>query len=156
ERANASWTTRRRLPPRHTMRRLAIYAAYILFDGLVVAIAYGLALVLRFDADVPGPYLARFVLLMPLLALLSVFVNSLFGMYWRGWRYAGFHDALALMQAVGVSTLLILVGDVALFGGERPFPVGVIPVAGMCVLAGMGVGRFRHRLVQEAVTAVTR
>src|SRR5215210_7633048 len=100
----ASGMLRRSAVPRRLLHRALTYGLFALFDGSVVAAAYAAIFWLRFDGDVPGGFATRLPMVLVLLIPLYLIVNHLFGMYWRGWRYAGLHDAMMLAVAVSVST----------------------------------------------------
>ncbi|MBI4492097.1 MAG: polysaccharide biosynthesis protein [Chloroflexi bacterium] len=141
---------------RRTFRRVATWALFVLFDGLVVAGAYAIALQLRFDGPVPTAYTIRLREALPAVVATYVATSLLFRMYWRGWRYASMYDALALAQAAVLSTGLVFIVDAVVFSLVHPIPLSVVPVGGLFALLGMGVIRFRHRLLQEVVVALRR
>jgi FlaA1/EpsC-like NDP-sugar epimerase len=131
------------------VRRMVVYAAFLLFDSLVTGVAYTVALWLRFGGRIPQVYAERLPGLVAELIPLYVGANVLLHMYWRGWRYAGLQDALALLRAASLSTAIFFLVDTALSPVDHTIPAGVVPIGGLLTLAGMAVARFRHRLVQE-------
>jgi FlaA1/EpsC-like NDP-sugar epimerase len=143
-------------PRRRRAIRHAAYALSILFDGVAVVCAYGLGLLFRFGGRVPETYALRFVAVSSVLAVIYVTANVLLRMYWRGWRFASVQDALALSQAVGIATCVAIVADMAIFPLDHPLPVSIFPAGGVFALAGMGLGRFRYRLLQYAAVALNK
>ncbi len=135
-------------------RRLGTYVAFALADSLIVAIAYFLALQFRYEGAVPDWRLAIFPIVALILAALHVSSNLLTRMYWRGWRYASLHDALALGQSVALASGLALVIDALL--SWRPLPLTVVPVGGLLALVGMGLARFRGQIYQELAVTLSR
>jgi FlaA1/EpsC-like NDP-sugar epimerase len=131
------------------VRRMVVYAAFLLFDSLVTGVAYSVALWLRFDGRVPQPYAERWPVLVAEVVPVYVGANLLLHMYWRGWRYAGLQDALALLRAVSLSTAFFFLIDTVLSPSDHTIPAGVVPIGGLLTLGGMALARFRHRLVQE-------
>ena len=136
-------------PLRRALRRTATYGLFALFDGAVVIAAYCVALWLRFDGYVPMMFIDNLVAIVLALAVLHVIVNHFLGMYWRGWRYAGLHDALLLALAVGISTAIAFIVSGILLANYRPMPRSVIMVACVLVYFGMVLGRFRYRFSQQ-------
>jgi FlaA1/EpsC-like NDP-sugar epimerase len=130
-------------------RRGLVYAIYVLFDGSVVIGAFALALMLRFGGRVPAVYAARLPVVALALAAVYIGANLRLGIYRRWWRYAGVDDALALARAVAISTGLALLADAALEPTDHPLPISVLPIGGLFVLLGMGLGRVWRRLVKE-------
>ncbi len=138
-------------------RLLWSYALFLLGDGLIVGGAFGIGLLLRFDGQVPPHYAARFPLVALALIALYIGANRLLGIYWRGWRYAGLYDVVALGQAVGLATAVAYVVNAVLYVDEyHPLPLGVVPIGGVLTFVGTTVVRFRHRLVQTLVVAFTK
>jgi FlaA1/EpsC-like NDP-sugar epimerase len=141
---------------RRILRRTGTYGLFALFDGLVVIASYWTALWLRFDGDVPDMFIERLPAIMLALAVLHFVVNHWLGMYWRGWRYAGLHDALMLAIAVAISTAVVFVVSGILMASYRPVPRSVVMVACVMVFFGMALGRFRHRLSQQLRATFSR
>jgi FlaA1/EpsC-like NDP-sugar epimerase len=134
---------------RRLLHRASISALFALFDTLVIVAAYVAALRLRFDGWVPPSLADAYPGVLFAVVGVHLAVNQTFRMYWRGWRYAGFVDALLLAAAVGVSTTIVFIVSGIIMADNRPIPRSVVPVAGTLVFMGMGLGRFRHRLSQQ-------
>jgi FlaA1/EpsC-like NDP-sugar epimerase len=134
------------------LRGVAKYGPAALLDALIVSCAFVLALLLRFDGDVPPDYSLRLVFV--LVAVIPTYfgVSLLLGLYWRSWRYASVHDAMVLTEAVVIATALISVPNAILV--PHPVPLSVPNVAGIFALLGMGVVRFRHRLLQDLLVTI--
>ncbi len=130
-------------------------AGQVLIDGCVVALAWWLAFVLRFDSGVPDRYrtLLWGTILFVVPAKLIVF--ALFRMYHKLWRFVDQKDFEAIFQAVAICTAGLVV---ALFlftpGGTDP-PRGVIALDFLLTLAGVGGTRFlvRTMLVERSFRA---
>jgi FlaA1/EpsC-like NDP-sugar epimerase len=98
----------------------------------------------------------RFGAIAAILAIIYVSANVGLGVYWRGWRFAGVQDALALSQAAALATCVAVIADVAIFPLDHPLPLSVFPPSAVFALAGMGLGRFRYRLLQYAAAALSK
>src|SRR4051812_35202517 len=94
-------------------------------DGALIALAYYLAFVLRFDNSVPHRYadLLGGTILLVVLGKLLIF--SAFGLYHKLWRFIDQKDFERVVQAVLVSTLVV-VGAFFLWPGETNPPRGVV------------------------------
>ena len=123
--------------------------SYMAYDGLVVLLAVCIALELRFGGRVPADYLERLPLALCGFVISFVSVNQLTHMYWRGWRYAGVQDALALSQAVAIGSVLALAFLVLNEPADHLLPISIVPLCGLIALGGMGVARFRIRIAQS-------
>ncbi len=125
-------------------RRLRTYGPAILLDVLAVLLAFETGVILRF-IDTPELSTALRQMLLPslLAAMIYAVVSYCFGLHRRLWRYASLPEALTLVQAVAVSTLLIGVLDMVDYG---PL-IGVasdIPMVGSVVSGAPSLTRLVH------------
>ena len=117
-----------------------------LVDGLVVVVAFFVALSVRFTGDVPAQYLRQVSFWAPLVALVYVGANCMRRIYGRLWRYATARDVMALMEATGFATLLLVTIDL-LQGTNRPLPVGSVLLGGLVTFILMLLVRCRYLLL---------
>src|SRR5207249_10462753 len=105
-------------------------------DALIVTAAYESSVVIRFvDSARVLDELANLLLPSFLAGLLYSTVAYFLGLHRRVWRYASMRDALALLKAVGINTLLVSALDLAsqpLGLGARPLPLSVV-LGGACL-----------------------
>ena len=120
-------------------------AIAIALDLLVVAAAYGAALLLRFDADIPGENWRFTVKVLPFIAAAYVAANLLFGVYRTMWTYGSVGDILALFRPVAMVTVGLFLGNAIL--RDRLLPLSVIIIAGALIFPGMAVVKMRARLL---------
>jgi FlaA1/EpsC-like NDP-sugar epimerase len=89
-------------------------------DGLLIALAYFLAFQLRFLDD-PGTIPARYVDLffgsVAFVVAGKLVIFYLFGLYQKWWRFIGGRDVIRIVQAVTISSLLLIV----VFAVAQPF-----------------------------------
>lgn len=83
-------------------------AQQIAIDALLVAVAFYGAFLLRFDNGIPPHYKDLLVTLLPWVILGKVTVFALFGSYAKWWRYTDAHDFRRIVQAVALSSLILL------------------------------------------------
>ncbi|MBA3406835.1 MAG: polysaccharide biosynthesis protein, partial [Solirubrobacterales bacterium] len=136
---------------RHSLPQVAL-------DAGLVALAYHLAYLLRFDGDVPGLYSDLFERTLAFVIVGSVFVFALFGLYRHWMRYASQRDYLQIAQACVLATLA-LVAYVAVvqprleFNGTRftsvGVPASVLVLYGLLMLVFIGGSRFLVHLLYE-------
>jgi FlaA1/EpsC-like NDP-sugar epimerase len=120
-------------------------AGAMVLDVLVIALAYAAALMLRFDAEVPHRNLEFVLRVFPLLALVYIAANVVFGVYRTVWTYGSLGDILNLFLPVLVSTALIF--GVNFWVKERDLPLSVILIAGELIFPGMAFVKMRSRLL---------
>jgi FlaA1/EpsC-like NDP-sugar epimerase len=128
------------------LRAVRRCALLILLDAIVVALAHGLAVPLRFAGVAPERYLQALRAFIPLAVLAYVALNYLFGLYHRIWRYAGAEEVVPISASAGVSTLIVLLLDL-FWPQERPLPLSTVLLGGFFSLAGFVAVRYRQRLV---------
>ena len=130
----------------------------VVVDAGLVALAYYLAYLLRFDGDVPGLYSDLFARTIGFVIVGSVCVFALIGLYRHWMRYASQRDYLQIAQACVVATLA-LVAYVAIvqprleFNGTRftsvNVPASVLVLYGLLMLVFIGGWRFLVHLLYE-------
>jgi FlaA1/EpsC-like NDP-sugar epimerase len=110
------------------MMPLVVRLAPIVVDVALVALAYLLAFVLRFDSvrNIPIQHISQFWLFLAVLPALRLACNAVFGLYRHVWRYVGMRDALS----VGVATLTgsALFALAVLMTGQSGFPRSVVGI----------------------------
>jgi FlaA1/EpsC-like NDP-sugar epimerase len=136
---------------RHSLPQVAV-------DAGLVALAYYLAYVLRFDGDIPSLYSDLFARTIAFVVIGSIFVFALFGLYRHWMRYATQRDYLQIGQACVVATLALLayvaiVQPRLTFDSEGftsiPVPAGVLVLYGLLMLVFIGGSRFFVHLLYE-------
>lgn len=123
----------------------AATAGAMVLDVLVIALAYAAALLLRFDAEVPHRNLEFVLRVFPLLALVYIAANVVFGVYRTVWSYGSLGDILNLFLPILVATALIF--GVNFWVRERDLPLSVILIAGELIFPGMAFVKMRSRLL---------
>ena len=89
-------------------------------DGLLIALAYFLAFQLRFLDDpgtIPSRYLDLFFGSVAFVVVGKLLIFYLFGLYQKWWRFIGGRDVIRIVQAVTISSLLLIV----VFAVAQPF-----------------------------------
>jgi FlaA1/EpsC-like NDP-sugar epimerase len=128
----ATWTV-------HSRADLAL----ALLDAALLAAAYSVVLLLRFDGNVPSTIWGRFAWWLPAAMVVGVVVTWTFGLYGQVWRHASVQEARRLLGAT-LSTLLILSGIELITGRSVPWSV-ILLGTGLGAFA-MGAVRFQSRL----------
>ncbi|MFP5488182.1 MAG: SDR family NAD(P)-dependent oxidoreductase, partial [Acidimicrobiia bacterium] len=103
-----------------------------LLDGALLALAYVVVLVLRFDGAVPGNIWTRVVPWLPFAVAAGIASLWSFGLYGQVWRHASADEARRLLNACG-SLLLVLTGVELIRGQGVPWSM---------VFLGTGLGGF--------------
>jgi FlaA1/EpsC-like NDP-sugar epimerase len=80
----------------------------ILVDAMLVALAYSLAFLLRFDNGIPPRYRDLLGATIVFVVVGKVAVFAAFGLYQKWWRYVGLRDFETIMKAVVVASLALV------------------------------------------------
>ncbi len=131
--------------------RVRADVSFALVDAFIISLAYIAALVARF-ADGQGTsatWWEGFWGLLPLIVLVHLVTNVLFGTYGHVWEYASVAEALRVGFASATAGIMLMAG--LLIGrdalqAEQPLPLSVIALGAMFTLIGMGAIRFRTRM----------
>ena len=124
--------------------------AQVLIDACLVALAYSMAYVLRFDPGIPGRYEDLLWESLALVTLGKLAVFAVFGLYHKLWRFVDQQDFESILKAVLVSSM-VLVGVFYLIPPSvaNDPPRGVIALDFLLTLALVGGARFVVRAVIE-------
>ena len=130
--------------PVHARRLLQVLA-----DAAIVAGAYYLAFVLRFDVGVPERYEQLLVVTLPFVVAGKIAVFALFGSYHKLWRFVDQRDLESIVRAVIVASLLLVVAVFLLSPVEDDLPRGVVALDFLLTLAGVAGARLLVRGIVE-------
>lgn len=110
----------------------------IALDAAAVYGSYAGALLLRFDASVPGDSWRVFWQVCPAIAAAYVAGNLVFGVYHTAWKYGGIRDLLYLAMAVASVTVIIFVVNFLDFAFPRKhLPLSVNLIGGGLIFLTM-------------------
>ena len=125
------------------LRRAIILVAHI----VLIILAYALAFILRFEWQIPPPYLSLFVNTLALIVIVKGMVFYLFGLYQGIWRYVSMEDLLNILKATIVSSALFASGIIIFYGHGFPRSVLVLDWT-FCFLFLCGI-RLSIRIARE-------
>ena len=110
----------------------------ILVDMALVALAYFLAFLLRFDQGIPSRYQDLLEQTIVFVVIGKVAIFALFGLYQKWWRYVGLRDLESIFKAV-VAASLVLVGALFIWSptdNDLPRSVAVMDLLLTAALIG--------------------
>src|SRR5436190_10224092 len=135
-----------------SVRRLGQVAA----DICLVAAAYYLAYVLRFDSGIPHRYALLLERTIIFVVLMKVAIFALFGLYSKLWRFVDQKDFESTVKAVVVATVVVIAALFLLFPSKTDPPRGVIALDFLITLALVAGSRFLVRAATERPNRPTR
>ena len=118
-------------------------------DACLVALAYYLAFVLRFDSGIPDRYHELLQVTVAFVVILKVSLFAVFGLYSKLWRFVDQADFESIVKAVIGSSAVLIVGLFLLPFGVADPPRGVMALDFLLTLALVGGARFVVRAVVE-------
>jgi len=143
------------------MSRLKTRTSQFLIDTSVLVLAFFLAMLVRFDWDVPSVMFRQLIIVLPYVVLLQYAFLSAFGITRFSWRYISLRDAVRIFVAIASATaLLVALRFLSPLLVDR-FPLaryGVVPLGvllGDFVLAFIGLTGVRalRRMLGERVAS---
>jgi UDP-GlcNAc:undecaprenyl-phosphate GlcNAc-1-phosphate transferase len=117
----------------------------VLLDASLIAFAYYLAFMLRFDFHLDASHLNRYLTSLPIILSATYMAFFAFGIYRGVWRYTALEDMVRMIKAAIGGTLLAVV---AIFGvyGFVGHSRGVFILYALLLLLGMAASRLSFRL----------
>ncbi len=83
-----------------------VLLAEVLLDLVLIVVAYLGSYLLKFEGTLTGPFLTQFARSVPFVIVLKLAVFLLGGVYGRDWRYVGLPEAVTIVKAATVGTVL--------------------------------------------------
>ena len=121
-------------------------------DAITVVVSYTAAMGLR-GLDEPvalADFRTGFLVLLPIIIVVHLITNMLFGVYGHEWEYASVEEAMRLLVSGVAAGVMVLVGVMAIQEASgsaiRLVPIGVIVLGSAFAVGGMGAMRFRSRM----------
>jgi FlaA1/EpsC-like NDP-sugar epimerase len=138
-------TERPRLSTRiaSTAARVRVDLPFAILDAVFVVVAFGAVLILRFDGAVPSKFWERFLLAVPLVVVVALAMNWLWGLYGQLWRHASVLEARRIILATASTGIVLTIFMVI---GPRLLPLSVVGLATLLYTVLAGATRFQSRL----------
>jgi FlaA1/EpsC-like NDP-sugar epimerase len=124
-------------------------AGQVAVDACLLALAYYLAYVLRFDSGIPHRYQELLGETIVFVVAMKLVVFALFGLYSKLWRFVDQKDFEAIVKAAVVSSVVLIAGLFVLVPTNTDPPRGVIALDFLIALALVTGTRFLVRAVVE-------
>lgn len=127
------------------MRRHVLRLSQMTIDATVLALAFAVAFLMRFDWRPPADMLGRLALTIPYVVLGEYLILWLFGVPKFSWRYIGLRELSRIVVAIVIANVVLLWTRLALGELQADYAFlrhGVIPlgvIAGNFVLSFLGV-----------------
>ncbi|EIJ41562.1 putative nucleoside-diphosphate sugar epimerase [Beggiatoa alba B18LD] len=120
----------------------------LLHDSCMVALAWTLALILRYDFPLPDETEAVFLQVLPIVVTLQSLTLWYFGVYKGIWQFSSLPDLLTILRAVTVGTILVILALV-LFNRLEGIPRLALFFYPIMLIILLGLPRLLTRLWYE-------
>jgi FlaA1/EpsC-like NDP-sugar epimerase len=130
--------------PDRVVRRLRRDLPLAVLDVIIVFAAYVSVLLVRFDGPVPEGYWQGFKVFLPIVVVIHLLSNYLFGLYGQMWQHASVQEARRVVLA-GATAFLMVVAS-SFLTGQYVLPRTVVFLGPAFALLGFGALRFQTRL----------
>ena len=120
----------------------------VAIDAALLALAYWLAYVLRFDNGIPDRYQELLGQTIAFVVVGKLAIFAVFGLYHKLWRFVDQQDFESIVRAVVVSTL-VLIGGLFLAPVDTDPPRSVIALDFLIALALIAGSRYGVRMANE-------
>lgn len=121
----------------------------ILIDAIILAVMPVVALLLRFEGEIPAAQFDTIRTCLPWMVMLSLAVFYFYGMYHRMWHYARMRDLIAIVGAVTLSQASVFILTV-LF--SIAIPRSVMIITWLLDLGAIGASRLMFKINLDLVT----
>ncbi|MDD5226217.1 MAG: nucleoside-diphosphate sugar epimerase/dehydratase [Candidatus Omnitrophica bacterium] len=127
-----------------TRRRFLVVTAHL----FLIALAYTLAFLIRFDGSLPPEFMPVFFQALPLVVVTKLASLYFFDLFRGLWRYVGIADILQILKASVVATILFILANVFIRGGAC-FPRSIYLIDFMLFFSLVVGIRLSTRLIKE-------
>jgi FlaA1/EpsC-like NDP-sugar epimerase len=129
------------------MKSIRYHILQMLIDLVLLAIAFTLAFLFRFDFGVPPAQLELLaIFILPVLAA-KIIIFYFAGLYRRMWRYASVRDFYTVFWASILGSLAVVI--IVFFIYQDTFPRSVVALDGILTVVLIGGARFAVRGIRE-------
>ncbi|MES3037375.1 MAG: polysaccharide biosynthesis protein, partial [Bdellovibrionota bacterium] len=119
------------------------------YDVFISALAFWLAVYLRFDTFQPVSFGSETIKTHFLLIQICLVISFLFnGLYQGLWRFSSLHDLMRVIRASGIALLSGLAINYFV-GYANPLPRSIYLIHFVLVVMGLGGGRFLYRFIKD-------
>lgn len=127
----------------HIFNNFGNKSKLLLIDIVILTLMPVIALLLRFEGEIPIAQYVALKMYLPATVIISIFIFHFYGMYHRIWHYARLRDFYAIVGSITLSTAVtFLLGTFT----ANIIPKSVYLIAWMLELGGVGVSRLFYKI----------
>lgn len=121
----------------------------IIVDSCIVLNSYTLVSLVLFANRAPLQYYTELLIFLPLAVLIHCIINMKLGLYREVGRYAGLTQAMKIVRASVLTSLLLLIAGVVSMPSSRPHAAALVSMGGVLAFVLMASVRFYPRVFYE-------
>jgi FlaA1/EpsC-like NDP-sugar epimerase len=129
------------------MKAYSRKAFLLITDILLLNVAIYLALLIRFEGEIPEQYINVFLNTNMILTIFNIAVFYMFGLYTSLWTYASIDELMQVFLAAAVGSVASYPIGLML---HMPLPRSVYIISFMLILLFVGGSRFSYRILRRA------
>jgi FlaA1/EpsC-like NDP-sugar epimerase len=133
------------------MKAYSRKAFLLITDILLLNIAIYLALLIRFEGEIPEQYINVFLDTNMLLTIFNIAIFYMFGLYTSLWTYASIDELMQVFLAAAIGSVGSYPIGLLL---HMPLPRSVYIISFMLILLFVGGSRFSYRILRRAKRAI--
>ncbi len=119
----------------------------MLIDALFIVLSLSLALILRFEGNIPEQYINNATYLVPYYIILTIAFMHLFRLYHRMWQYASIGELYGIFKAITTSSLLVVL---CIYTVNLPnLPRSVYILSWLLIMIFIGGSRLGWRILRD-------
>jgi len=116
-------------------------------DTILINLAVILALLLRFEADIPGQYIDAYLSLVPYITIITLVSLYVFRLYHRMWQYASLDELFGILKSVTTSILILVMLIYTIPLSHLPRSIYIL--AWLLMLILIGASRLGWRILRD-------
>ena len=146
--------------PLRRLTRQQRQALLLVFDAVLIALAFYLAFALRFDGAIPPARVSQFLRHLPVLIALRLSLHVFFGIHRWSFRLSGFHEAVRVVQTSLCGSAAFVAVFYFMQRAEEDLSIGpprsVIVIEFLLTTTLIGALRFSRRLAHMWLSEAQR
>ncbi|NLT19878.1 MAG: polysaccharide biosynthesis protein [Syntrophomonadaceae bacterium] len=129
------------------MFRIIRILTLMFIDTILINLAVILALLLRFEADIPGQYIDAYLSLVPYITIITLVSLYVFRLYHRMWQYASLDELFGILKSVTTSILILVMLIYTIPLSHLPRSIYIL--AWLLMLILIGASRLGWRILRD-------
>ena len=121
----------------------------MIFDGILISASVYIALLLRFEGNIPSNYIEAWLFLLPIFVLSTIVFLFIFRLYHRMWQYASIGELYGIVKAA--STSIICIFFIIYLLALPSLPRSVYILSWILIIVATGGSRLGWRIVRHKI-----